>query len=289
MLNIKGYERPRIINSQDIYPGNSNPPKKLWKYLTTSKFLDILQNQSVWFSRPQYYEDPHEFTMDIPSQRSLFQWKLDSFVREYNRAVVSKQTSYISASAPLVAGLELEEFGGIKSGQISLSQLSDSLLASIKKDIRTWQESFCISCWRYSPYDSVAIWNQYAALSEGVAIVADLDNLRKSFNKFGDIRLAIIEYRDYADESITPMNMNPLTYKDIRFSSEEEARFYFRARLGSKRGLAVPFELADTVTEIHLPPNCTDYYKRMVKGVIEKYGFEITIIESSLSRVPSKF
>jgi hypothetical protein len=291
MLNIKGYDRPSFINSHDtyIYPGNSNPPKKLWKYLTTTKFLGMLQNQSVWFSRPQFFDDPHEFTMDVPSQRNLFQWKLNSFARAYNRAVVSKQTSFISTAAPLVAGLEVDESGKIKNGQIRLSQLSSSLLSSIKKDIRTWQESFCISCWRYSPYDSVAIWNQYATLNEGVAIVADLDGLRKSFQKIYDIRLTIIEYRDFADETIAPMSMNPLTYKDIRFSSEEEARFYFRARLGSEKGLGVPFELADVITEIHLSPNSDYNYKQLVRGLLENYGLNIAIVESSLSRVPSKF
>lgn len=289
MINIENYGRPSFIGSPDIYPGNNNSPHKLWKYLTTTKFVDMIQNQSTWFSLPQYFDDPHEFTMDSSSQRELFQWKLDLFARAYNRAVRSNQISYITASAPLILGLDLDETGIIKNKTIKLSDLSTVLLSSIRKNIRNWQESFCISCWRYSPYDSISIWNQYASLNEGVAVVVDLEGLRKSFQKFGDIRLALIEYKDFSEDTNTPMTSNPLTYKDIRFASEEEARFYFRARLGKFKGVSVPFELSDVIKEIHLPPVATSHYSLLIKRLLDTYGFDIPIVESSLSRIPNKF
>ncbi len=289
MLTLKDYKRPDIIGSQDTSPGIRTPPNKLWRYFTLTKFVSMLQNQTIWFSRPQFFEDPHEFTMDEPSQRELFQWKLDSFAREYNRAVTSNREFFVTASKPMIKGLPIDESGKILKSQIRLSDLSNILLSSIRKDIRKWQESFCISCWRYSPYDSVAIWGQYATLREGVAIVADLDGIRKSFQKFGDIRLAVIQYRDFSAGSNEPMRINPLTYKDVRYASEEEARFYFRATLGNLKGVAVPFDLSEVVREIHLSPNATGEFKSSIQGLLNKYDFHIPLVESSLGRVPNKF
>jgi len=289
MLIMKDYERPKIIGSGDISPGIRTPPNKLWRYFTLSKFVSMLKNQSIWFSRPQYFEDPHEFTMDEPSQRELFQWKLDSFVREYNRAVTSNRKSFVTASSSMITGLPIDKSGKVEKSVIKLSNLSNTLLSSIKKDIQQWQESFCISCWRYSPYDSVAIWNQYATLQEGIAIVVDLDGIRKSFQEFGDIRLAIINYRDFSDTSNDAMDSNPLNYKDVRYTSEEEARFYFRAKLGDLKGVAVPFNISRVVKEIHLSPDATEEFKSIVQDLLNKYKFNIPLVESTLGKVPSKF
>jgi len=289
MLIMKNYERPRIIGSGDISPGTRTPPNKLWRYFTLSKFVSMLKDQTIWFSRPQYFDDPHEQTMDEPSQRELFQWKLDSFVREYNRAVTSNLKSFVTASSPMVTGLPTDKSGKIKKSTIKLSDLTTTLLSSIRKDIQKWQESFCISCWRYSPYDSIAIWNQYATLKEGIAIVVDLDGIRKSFQKFGDVRLSVIEYRDFSDPSNNAMDSNPLSYKDVRYASEEEARFYFRAKLGDLKGIPVPFDISGVVKEIHLSPDATAEFKSIVQDLLKKYNYETPLVESSLGKVPSKF
>lgn len=289
MLILKDNERPNILASHDSYPGEGIPPKKLWRYFTLTKFLDLLQNKSIWFSRPQYFDDPHEFTMDISSQRQLLQWKLDSFAREYNRAVESNRKLYIAKVEPLIEGLPLEDDGKIKKSSIKLTNISKILLSSIRNDIRKWQESFYISCWRYSTHDSVAIWNQYATLEEGIAIVVDLDELRKSFQKFGDVRLAIVEYRDLSNTMNVPMQMNPLTYKDIRFNSEEEARFYFRAEAGKLKGINVPIDLATVIKEIHLSPNSSILFKGIIQNLLHTYEIKVPLIESSLSNIPSKF
>lgn len=289
MLEMKNYTKPNIIGSQDIYPGISTPPKKLWRYFTYEKFGKMFQDNSIWFSRPQYFDDPHEFTMDESSQQELFQWKLDSFAREYNRAVTSNKESFLITSIPLISGLPIGTDGKIEKKSINLSNLSDSLLSSIKKDIQVWQESFCISCWRYSPYDSISIWNQYATLKEGIAIVVDLEGIRKSFQQYVDARLAVIEYRNFSDSSNTAMIMNPLTYKDIRFESEAEARFYFRAKLGDKKGISIPFNISEVIKEIHLSPDASEDFKSNIQSLLDKNNITIPLTKSPLNEVPNKF
>ncbi len=289
MLEMKSYTKPNIIGSQDMYPGLSTPPKKLWRYFTYKKFVKMFQDNSIWFSRPQHFDDIHEFTMDESSQQELFQWKLDSFAREYNRAITSNKESFLETSTPLIVGLPIGIDGKIEKKSINFSNLSDSLLSSIKKDIQVWQESFCISCWRYSPHDSISIWNQYATLEEGIAIVVDLEGIRKSFQQYVDARLAVIEYRDFSDTLNTAMIMNPLTYKDIRFESEAEARFYFRAKLGDEKGISIPFNTSEVIKEIHLSPNASDDFKNTIQDLLDENNITTTLTKSPLNEVPNKF
>ena len=227
--------------------------------------------------------------MDESSQQELFQWKLDSFAREYNRAIISNKESFLITSTPLITGLPIDVDGKIEKKSINFSNLSDLLLSSIKKDIQVWQESFCISCWRYSPHDSISIWNQYATLEEGIAIVVDLEGIRKSFQQYVDARLAVIEYRDFSDTSNAAMIMNPLTYKDIRFESEEEARFYFRAKLGDKKGISIPFNISEVIKEIHLSPNASDDFKNTIQDLLDENKVTIPLTKSPLNEAPNKF
>ncbi len=290
MLEIREYKRPDIIGSGDVYLGNSEILKKLWRYFSLNKFLSLLRTESIWFSRPQYFDDPHEFTMDVCSQRELFQWKLDSFTREYNKAKISNRDSFILNATPLIVGLPLDGNGLIKKGEVKLSNLSEILLSSIKRDIQLWQESFCISCWRYSAFDSVAVWNQYASLEEGIAIVAEVDELRASLRKFGDIRLEIVKYVDFSSNKYGPMRSNPLGYKDIRYEAESEARFYFRAAKESGlRGIEVPFKISEVIKEIRLAPNATGWFKKNIECLLKKYKLTIPVVESSLGQAPNKF
>ncbi len=41
-----------------------------------------------------------------------------------------------------------------------------------------------------------------------------------------------------------------LNYKDVRYASEQEARFYFRAKLGDLKGVSVPFDINRVIKEV---------------------------------------
>ena len=289
-LTLEGYERPRAFVAGDLQPGTGDPTT-LWRYSNLTKFARLLQTKELWFSRPYKFDDPHEFSTDRTTQQSLVEWRLNSFCRAYNSAVRASRTTYLQAVASLVVGLTRDGDDQIQRQSKRFSELSPILLSSIGNDLREWQNSYCISCWRFSEHDSIAMWRQYASLEEGIAIVANRAKLRASLRKSGDIRFAIVNYVDLSSEGAAePMSDLPLGYKDVRYASEEEARFYFQMpRMLERPGFGMRIELSEVVEKIYLSPNATQGFRSVVVALLAKYGLDKEVVESPLRRVPSKF
>lgn len=282
-------DRPPLHQHPDLMMGTSNPPKYLWRYLDLRKFKMLLKQKAIWFSKPQYFDDPHEFSLDTASQRAAIVWRLNSFRDAYNRAIRLGRSDYLETVSHLIDGLPIESDGTISACQLRLSQLSPALLSSIRKTYKDWQESFLISCWRYAEKDNVAMWNQYASMDAGIAIVADHQTLQNALHARFDIRLTPVEYRDLAKSGNDPMRTIPLSYKDIRFQTEEEYRFYFRGDIGEQRGLAIPINLSDVLTSVHVSPHASGQHRDMVKDLLKAYGLEVPVQTSPLAEVPTKF
>lgn len=282
-------DRPPLLQHPDLQMGTSDPPRYLWRYLDIDKFVMLLQQSSIWFSKPQYFNDPHEFSMDTVSQRAAIVWRLNSFRDAYNRAVLLGRSDYLASVSHLTDGLPIESDGTIPAGDLRLSQLSPALLSSIRKNYQDWQNSFLISCWRYAEKENVAMWSQYASMDAGIAIVADHSTLSNALRSLADIRLSQVQYRDLAETQNEPMRTIPLSYKDIRFQTEEEYRFYFRTDIGDRPGLAIPVPLSEVLTAVHVSPYASHQHLDMVKDLLRTYGLGIPVRTSPLAEIPAKF
>lgn len=282
--------RPKSFNTIDLDLHNRENKLKLWKYLSLGKFIRLLQTQEIWFSRPQYFDDPHEFTTDISGQRSIIQWRINSFARSYNDAVRSLRTDYLNESRPLLEGLSISCDGIIQTQTRRLSELSPILLSSIKKVERSRQESYCISCWQLSEHDSVAMWNQYASVSDGVALAFNFDKTRLEFKKSGGVNFLKVEYIDLASPVNAEMDSIPILYKDVRFKAEKEGRFYFINPMQmSQPGFGLKVNLLEIVKEVRLPPSANKWMNELVVDLLKKYSINLLVKDSLLSRPPQRF
>ena len=288
VLIKKGYDRPSAMQLPDLFA--QFPGKKLWHYFTLSKFTRFLQTGEVWFSRPQFFDDPHEFSSDEASQRSLIEWRLNLFADEYNSAIRTKREKYLAVVSNLTAPLDKSNDGLIVKQSRRFSELPDVLLSSLRADLKSWQDSYFISCWRLSDVDSIAIWNQYASLSEGVAISVPHDELKSSLQVNGDIRFGTVNYVDLSTSSV-PQQMPPFMYKDIRYKAEEEARFYFQARThdAGLRGIGLKVDIASLVDRIYVAPNAAPWFMEVVAELVKRYGSNAEIVGSPLGEIPQKF
>ena len=144
--------------------------------------------------------------------------------------------------------------------------------------------------WRLSSVDSIAIWNQYASLKEGVAISLPHEDLQRSLKVNGDIRLGVVNYVDF-NAINEPQHMPPFLYKDVRYASEEEARFYFRARVEDVaiRGYGMKVDVNSLVKDIYIAPNADPWFKSLVADIAKSYGLLAGIVDSPLSKMPRRF
>lgn len=60
------------VKVRHVHPSFATPlgSTRLWRYLQTSKFLEMLQSRTLWFSRSDYLGDPFEGSITTPSYQA---------------------------------------------------------------------------------------------------------------------------------------------------------------------------------------------------------------------------
>jgi hypothetical protein len=108
-----------------------NDDDKVWRYLSFSRFLWMMQRRQLWLSRADKLDDP---------------WEL---------ALTGEEISHLMMHAPIRSiGVQGEE----------------PPVARIKRITEQWRTTTYINCWCALPHESHALWRVYCGPKEGVAI-----------------------------------------------------------------------------------------------------------------------
>jgi hypothetical protein len=127
----------------------SNPTledrQKVWRYLTFSRFVWLLQNKKLWLGRADTLEDP---------------WEI---------AITGEQLAHV-ISRHLIP-------------PISEPSPRESAMARAERINAQWRENTYVNCWCASEHESHALWRIYCGPTEGVAIQTTLGKLKLSIGK----------------------------------------------------------------------------------------------------------
>ena len=109
------------------------------------------------------------------------------------------------------------------------SSYSDPYLADLVRHHRGFVKQIrpftLVNCWHESTHESTAMWNQYSAQHEGVAIKTDFKSLSKSFVCNDTIFIGRVNYIDYEATSIPRLNdFAPFLHKRKSSEHEKEVR-----------------------------------------------------------------
>jgi hypothetical protein len=121
-------------------PTDPDCDEKVWRYMSFSRFVWLLQNKQLWLSRADLLGDPWELS---PSGSQL-------------------------ATARRVTGLNVVE-PTIIAGPSAFETI-----------VNNWRTRTFVSCWTAQPQESHALWRIYCGATEGVAIQATLARLKLS-------------------------------------------------------------------------------------------------------------
>jgi hypothetical protein len=104
---------------------------KLWRYMSFSRFMWLLQNRQLWMSRADKLEDP---------------WEL---------AITQEEIDYLAARDLITP----------------LGQTREETFAERNKRINElWRTTTYVNCWCALEYESHALWRVFCGSNEGIAI-----------------------------------------------------------------------------------------------------------------------
>jgi len=248
----------------------SNFSAVIWRYLDLPKFLDLIQNQELFFTRADKMREIDKFEGSYLTQHSM---NLNS--KLLNENIDMNLTA---------KNFNLREFAKL---DLQMYEYHEKF---------TINETF-VNCWHLSDYESMAMWKIYSNIF-GMAIQSNYTNLCNSFidNKWthydtrNSIYIGKVNYIDRLKTAIPSGNtFFPFLYKSIGYQFEQEMRCIISTMGLDKEAknpdfIRVKVDLDQLISNIYLHPSAPDWYRKNIVQLCTQHGInEAKIRNSNLS------
>ena len=160
---------------------------QIWRYMDFTKFVAMLESDSLWFARADCLRDPFEAAYTKPMVEKYYAAKGETKEEEKD------------------------------------SKAFNALFLNLAKQRLT---SFYVNCWHINSCESAAMWELYLKSDEGLAIQSTISRLIESANKSREtILIGKVRYIDYNNASFDETNIyNQILHKRKSYEHENELR-----------------------------------------------------------------
>jgi hypothetical protein len=216
-----------------LYPPDDNII--VWRYIDFTKFVDLLNSQTIYFTRADKFEDPYEGLYPVKDV-------IDKEFKNYD--VVRKQTYVSCWSMGENESAALWKIYSDSKNSIAIQSTFGQLKASIEK----CEHDVYASVVRYKDYNKTDYFgivneNIWAPAHRG-ATVFPIIYKRVSFAFENELRLIYVK---------APVRI------DINESSLE---------LGKR----IKIDLEQLIYKLHLSPYSDEWFRNLVLGLLDKYN-----------------
>lgn len=240
--------------------GISHKDEVVWRYMNFAKFVSLLASKKMYFCRVDKLDDPFEGVTP--------------------QGIKSSRKEHLQGRAHL--------------GYLVLMHME-------KEDIRLRRNTY-VNCWHRNQSESYAMWKIFLNNSEGIAIRTTCGNLNKSLphEKNFRVHLGVVNYIDHRTEVLDQSHIPPSLFTLIKrkhFEYEQEIRALF-IKGGKNKippdlerdgcGIYVPVNIETLIGEIYVAPNAPKWFNKVVNLVLEKYGINKEVVQSSLDDDPNR-
>jgi hypothetical protein len=208
---------------------------KVWRYMSFSRFVWLLQKGQLWLSRADLLGDPWEISL------------------------AGDQLAHVISRHPLTT-LPLT------------AEKRETAMQRSERIIRTWRQQTFINCWSASDHESHALWRIYCESFEGVAIQTTLAKLKASV---GGLSVVPVIYEIPGSRNQTPSHIDLSTKKRLMFAYENEVRIihYVEERLESIiPGYGLDWDVGNCVESIRIHPEADYSFMDTVTATVERYA-----------------
>ena len=258
-------------------PPNGNPD--IWRFIDNSKFLWIVQNSSLYFPRVDNFPDPYEGRPPV----HILQSRIDNLLKKREKVNENLTAEQVNELLPEVS------------------------VNSVLSEYEYFRKITFANCWYCAGHESVAMWKQYLASGDGVAIKTNYDDLVASLESTDeyDTYATKIAYEDY--DQFQPDGRNIFEYyitKPQQYEYENELRLIIisappetehsenssnsaieRCWDEQPSGISINVDLDMLIQEVRIspysPPWVTEEY---IQEILSIYGISANVEESVVNQ-----
>ncbi|TDP60333.1 DUF2971 domain-containing protein [Flavobacterium dankookense] len=236
-----------------------NPNQKIWRYVDFTKFIDLLNSESLYFTRVDKFEDIFEGSVPIKTA----------------------ETRRIPIHQKFINGIKTDVF---QDPEIYREYLKQN------------RQDFGINCWHMNDYESAAMWKIYVKSNEGIAIQSNFKKLNKVLkNSEFEFFIGTVNYIDYEKDNIKFENdFSPFVHKRKSFSHENELRAILPIEAPANvnkidlqnGGCKIKINLNDLIDNVFISPDSPKWLFELVSETCKKFGFDFNVVNSNLNDNP---
>lgn len=248
-----------MILKHSSFNNPENPNQKIWRYVDLTKFLDLLNSKSLYFTRLDKFDDIFEGAVPVKTA----------------------QTRRIPKHQAFVDGEIINFF-----------EIPENYIEHQKRE----REKFAANCWHMNDYESAAMWRLYLKSNEGIAVQSNFNKLKKILSKpRTQFFVGTVSYIDYENDDLKFENtFLPFVHKRKSFSHENELRIIIPieapnnfGKIDLKNGgWKIKVDLNDLIENIYISPESPEWITKLVADTCQKFGYNFNVINSRLNDKP---
>jgi hypothetical protein len=230
-------------------PADETP---LWRYMDFTKFLALLENQSLHMAALTSFDDPFEGH----PPRSV----IDAF----------------TALRPNLSPEEIAERRKVVENNIRVFQNTRKYVSA--------------SCWHANPSESAGMWAQYLRTGEGLAVQTSFARLKQACSASPiQVMGAMVQYVDF--DTYKPHDVNVLTWAALKRTSFEHEREFRLLSLHdpSPKGFSLQVDLSALIEAVYVAPTTPSWILELARKVLPRYSVAVEVKRSSLQDAPNYY
>ena len=270
-----------ILKRYPAYKAPTNRDIKIWRYMEFTKFVAMLDQEGLFFSRADLLGDPFEGSIPLVNLRDR---------EKVFREEILEPMARISDGNNVFADPSTRN-------QAAKRWVEHTSMAN-RYDLQ-WTY---INCWHMNEQESAAMWRLYSKTDEAIAIQTTYGVLRECLP--ADIFTGSITYLNYDTESIpAEIGFYRFTHKRKSFEHEQEVRAIFTKiptkmiideetgnqisgidweQKNTETGRDIHVDLNALLKLVYVAPGAPIWFNRLVTRILEKYKVNCEVRQSSM-------
>ncbi len=227
-----------------VQPGNLETP--VWRYMSFTKFVSLLDTKKLYFARADRLDDPFEGSL---------------------------------------AGLTFPPGRVLMRSTAEEAKLAEEQARARQEERTRLRKRICVSCWHMNAYESALMWSSYTRNNEGIAIRTTYQSLCASFTDARNVHVGAVAYIDHSSSSgpdYTSDDFQPFMHKRRSYEGEHEVRAVVMADDDVDFGLYVDVDMSQIIEEVYVAPTSPGWLLELVESMLHLYGYKKSVIKSSL-------
>lgn len=240
--------------------------KTLWRYMDFSKFVAMMQQGGIYFTRASNFDDPFEAAAGVASREAEWNEHYSKFLR----GAVTNPPPGNSSSGMTESEIDKEVLRLLEEIKSAYASARDLLVCS----------------WHLNSIESEALWRIYCSPgAPGVAVQTNVTRLWNSLENEVGANVGKVQYIDFKNGFAS--GDHRIFCKRSSLAHENEVRSVLpNDRASPIAGRLVRCDLNDLINGVIISPYAPTWFQKVVETTVTKFGYEFSVRASEIVEAP---